>query len=345
VRATAFITFERLAALRASPAGKHVLLTTAYEPDRALAALQEAAAIDRVGRHAVTSDPALADVILFVENAHYRDDFYYRRLRRHPLVREFREKVFMYNETDRPWCVLPGLYCSMPRRSFDRSRQRAFCYAYSVNREVAEHAADPERDLLFSFLGAPTHRVRRRLYELSDSSGVVEDTRSFSLWRELPPSAAEQARERYASILARSRFVLCPRGVGTSTYRLFEAMEAGRAPVLLADEWVEPDGPDWSSFLLRIPERQVEQVPDILRRHDHEALSRGADARRAWEQWFAPDVRFDTAVEACLSILASRRRPERLAARMPSAEYYRVRTGRTLRSLRARVSRRRALDT
>jgi len=244
----------------------------------------------------------------------------------------------MYNETDRPWCVMPGLYCSMPRRSFDESRQRAFCYAYSVNPHIAEYAADGEPDLLFSFLGAPTHDVRHRLYELADPDGVAEDTSHFSLWRELAPDDEERHRRRYASILARSKFVVCPRGVGTSTYRLFEAMEAGRAPVLLADQWVAPEGPDWSSFLLRIPEKRVVDLPEILRGHEPEAVERGAKARSAWDEWFAPDVRFHTAVEACLSILAGRRRPERIAARLPTLEHYRVRTDRVLRLLRARVS-------
>jgi hypothetical protein len=324
--------------LESSPGGKRILLTTAYEPDRALEAMRSAAAIDRIGRHMLTNDPEDADLILFVENAHYRDDFYYRSLRRHPLLRAFREKAFMYNETDRPWCVVPGLYCSMPRRSFDASRQRAFCYAYSVNGHVAEYATAGRRDLLFSFLGAPTHAVRRRLYELADPEGVVEDTSHFSLWRELAPDDEERHRRRYASILARSKFVVCPRGVGTSTYRLFEALEAGRAPVLLADQWVAPEGPDWSSFLLRIPEERVADLPEILRDHESEAAERGAGARRAWDEWFAPDVRFHTAVEACSSILAGRRRPEHIAARLPSLEHYRVRTGRLVRRLRARVS-------
>ena len=132
--------------------------------------------------------------------------------------------------------------------------------------------------------------------------------------------------------------IVCPRGVGTSTYRLFEAMEAGRAPVLLADQWVAPEGPDWSSFLLRIPEKRVVDLPEILRGHEPEAVERGAKARSAWDEWFAPDVRFHTAVEACLSILAGRRRPERIAARLPTLEHYRVRTDRVLRLLRARVS-------
>jgi hypothetical protein len=243
----------------------------------------------------------------------------------------------MYNETDRPWCVLPGLYCSMPRRSFDKSRQRAFCYAYSVNPFIGEYASAEQRDLLFSFLGAPTHKVRRRLYELVDPDAVIEDTSFFSVWRALPPREEERHNRQYASVLARSKFVVCPRGVGTSTYRLFEAMEAGRAPVLLADQWVAPEGPDWSSFLLRVPEASVSELPEILRRHEPEALERGAEARRVWDDWFAPEVRFHTAVEACASIFASRRRSERVAAHSPSLEYYRVRTRRTVSRLRGRV--------
>jgi hypothetical protein len=322
-----------------SPGAKRVLLTTAYKPDLALKTLSRSAANDRIGRHTLTDDPSAADVILFVENAHYVDDPYYKRLRWHPFVRKFREKTFMYNETDRPWCVLPGLYCSMPRRSFDRSRQRSFCYAYSVNPFIAEYASVEQRDLLFSFLGAPTHKVRRRLYELGDPDAVIENTSYFSVWRALVPREEERHNRDYASVLARSKFILCPRGVGTSTYRLFEAMEAGRAPVLLADQWVEPEGPDWSSFLLRIPEASVADLPEILRRHEQEAIERGARARRAWDDWFAPEVRFHTAVEACASILASRRRPERFGAHSRSLEYYRVRSRHSVSRLRTRVRR------
>jgi Exostosin family len=325
--------------LQMTPGAKRVLLTTAYAPGRALKTLRRAAAIDCIGQHTLIDDPSAADVIIFVENAHYVDDPYYKRLRRHPLVRKFREKTFMYNETDRPWCVLPGLYCSMPRRSFDDSRQRAFCYAYSVNPLIAEYASVEQPDLLFSFLGAPTHAVRRRLYDLRDATAVIENTGEFSVWRALPAREIERHNRRYASVLARSKFVLCPRGVGTSTYRLFEAMEAGRAPVILADQWVEPEGPDWGSFLLRVPEASVADLPEILRGHEPEAKERGARARRAWEDWFAPDVRFNTAVEGCVSILASRYRPERFAAHSPSLEYYRVRTRRSISWLHTRVRR------
>lgn len=318
---------------------KRVLLVTAYEPDRAFRYMRRAAAVDRIGRHTLVDEPSAADIILFVENAQYDTDPYYKQLRRHPLVREFREKTFMYNETDRPWCVLPGLYCSMPRRSFDGSRQRAFCYAYSVNPFIAEYAAVDQPDLLFSFLGAATHPVRRRLFEIGDPEAIVEDTSYFSVWRALPAREEERHHRRYASILARSKFVLCPRGVGTSTYRLFEAMQAGRTPVLLSDQWIEPEGPDWGSFLLRIPEGSVGELPEILRAHESEAVERGRQARSVWNAWFAPETVFHSAVEACTAILSDRRVPERFAARLPALEYYRVRARRSASRLRTRVRR------
>ena len=73
--------------------------------------------------------------------------------------------------------------------------------------------------------------------------------------------------------------------------------------MLISDQWVEPVGPDWSRFLLRVPEADVESLPAVLRRHEPEAAERGAEARKAWLEWFAPDVCFTTAVDAAAGIL------------------------------------------
>jgi Exostosin family len=281
---------------------KRVFLATAYEPGRAFEAMARAATADRIARHKRVDDPAEADIILFVENVHF-DDPWFRRLLAHDLVRRHPDKVLMYNEMDRPWCILPGLYCSMPKRSFQQQRQRAFCYLYTVNPFIDSYSQQESPDILFSFLGAPNHKLRRRIYALNEPDGIVEDTSAFSLWRPLPPAEVEEHSRHYASILGRSKFVLCPRGAGTSSYRLFETMQAGRAPVLISDQWVEPVGPDWSRFLLRVPEADVESLPAVLRRHEHEAAERGAAAREAWLRWFAPDVCFTTAVDAAAAIL------------------------------------------
>ena len=38
----------------------------------------------------------------------------------------------------------------------------------------------------------------------------------------------------------------------------------GRVPVILSDAWVAPDGPAWEEFSIRIPERQLDEVPRLL---------------------------------------------------------------------------------
>jgi hypothetical protein len=82
--------------------------------------------------------------------------------------------------------------------------------------------------------------------------------------------------------------VLCPRGIGTSTFRLFETMQSGRVPVILSDAWVPSAGIDWNAVSLRVPERDIARLPEIctaaLPRWDGMAR----EARRAWEEWFSP---------------------------------------------------------
>ncbi len=87
----------------------------------------------------------------------------------------------------------------------------------------------------------------------------------------------------------------------------------GRAPVILSDDWVEPPGPDWSTFAIRVPEKQVADLPRILEEREEEAVERGELARAAWSEWYAKEVAFHRAVESCLALKEERRIPETLA--------------------------------
>ena len=96
----------------------------------------------------------------------------------------------------------------------------------------------------------------------------------------------------YAVTLARSAFSLCPRGFAAGSYRLFETMELGRVPVVLSDAYVPCVGPNWDSFVLFVPESDLADLPAILEKWQPQAAEMGRSARRAWEDWFAPDVQF-----------------------------------------------------
>jgi len=230
-------------------------LTSAYETHDSLDKLVGLAALDRIGQHELCSTPAEADAILFVESTHFNDIFF-RSLLAHPLVAKYPEKVFMYNEADKPWCVLPGLYCCMHSRFFQDNRQVAFPYLHSPNPYIADvHNWDVERKWLFSFVGSTSHRCRKQVIALANDSKGIKDTSDFNVWDSARPEREIQGMD-FAQTMAESWFVLCPRGIGTSSYRVFEAMEAERAPVVISDHWVQPPHVDWD-FLVTVKQRDL----------------------------------------------------------------------------------------
>ena len=118
----------------------------------------------------------------------------------------------------------------------------------------------------------------------------------------------------YLSLLMRSKFILCPRGIGTSSWRLFETMKAGRVPVIISDQWVPPEGPSWLECSIRVPESEVMLIPEMLERREVDASKLALAARKVWDDWFSSEAVFHRIVEWCLAIQANRWLPTRLQA-------------------------------
>ncbi len=279
-----------------------------------LQAMRALARRDTFGHWRLGDDPAAADLVLFVESA--RDGgpagLRFEGVRRDPLYRRFRAKAFLYSALDWPVAFVPGVFPSIERGRCWRSRARSGAYLGIENEHVArqcmrDDGAAPR--LLASFLGCTSRaRVRHRLLALHDPAFHVQDNTAAFLGaiQAGRTDDVERMKREFAALSAASRFILCPRGRGVSSIRLFEAMQLGRVPVVLADGWVPPDGPDWSSFLVRVRERDVAALPALLRALDPSAAARGRAARRAWEQWFAPEVLFHRICSACHEMLGPR---------------------------------------
>jgi len=278
------------------------LLTTAprgaeAHPDAALAfdQLTALAAIDRFGNHALVDDPAGADLLLFAESP-YGAGHYFERVRRDPVFRRFRSKSYVYCAADRVVPLLPGVYTSLERRMYRRGWTRSGPYLGILEEGPLAYDPDARPSLLFTFVGSSrSHPARQRVVALSHPDALIADTSS-----EAQPPA--DRRERYAETLKASAFVLCPRGGGTASFRMFEAMLLGRAPVVISDQWVPPEGPDWDSFSIRVAERDVASIPALLESRAGEAAAMGAAARAAWLDWFAQPVLFHRIVEWCLDL-------------------------------------------
>lgn len=233
-------------------------------------------------------------------------------------LRRFRSRdlrrLCMYSQRDVPLPWAPGMYASLasPRA---RAGQSGGFYVSHHHREPRsgffddlERARDVERDLLWGFMGTlSNHRVRQQLAELSDTEAIVRDTQRFSDvirwgWDSTYSAEGRKAFSDYAAILGRSSFVVCPRGVGTGSIRLFEALQVGRCPVIVSDGWLPPPLVDWASCSIRVPEADVVHLPAILRSRESEAEALGREGRRVWECLFSPERQLATLLHGCLDM-------------------------------------------
>jgi len=253
------------------------------DPDREHAERTGALLVEGgLGRLEVAAGPDDAEVLLFTDCHRLDDDWRLLRLQRHELVRAHPGRVVVYNERARPWAGFPGLYVSMPAPAFEPDRQVAVPYL-RVHELVAGIEPSSSRDLLFSFVGGRSHRCRDAVLRLEHRRGLVEHAAPYQVWDE-----DAGPKEHFRRTLGRSKFVLCPRGHATSSFRLYEAMAAGCVPVIISDDWVAPLGPAWERFSVRWPERRVADLPAHLELLEDQAEDMGREARQAFDRWCAP---------------------------------------------------------
>ena len=117
----------------------------------------------------------------------------------------------------------------------------------------------------------------------------IKDTTGSRGW-ELTAEKKIDYERQYLEVMQGSYFVLCPRGVGPCTYRLFETLQLGRVPVIISDAWLKVPGIDWDRFSITIPENKINCIPSLLNNLKGDAVEMGKVARHTWETSFSPGV-------------------------------------------------------
>jgi len=264
-----------------------------------------------------------ADVILFGT-----DDI--TTVERSRLYKEYRSKSLCITESDIPTFRLPGLYAANTASLLTRSRTKTTSYFISERKQGNEEVkrlrgTQVERRFLYSFMGGSTSWARKRLFRAlqSQQDTIVEATNSYNHWS--TDTADEDRRVsqrlRYAEVMAASKFALCPRGCGLSSYRLFESMSLGVAPVIISDAWQPIDGLDWS-FALRVREKHIPELDRIVRTHEDEWQIRSAAGLAAYKALLAEDVVAQHVHHSLIDVLASfDSRRESIMAEVARARY------------------------
>lgn len=279
-----------------------------------------------------TEDPEEADLILlcgFLQHSMFPTQIW-----RHPVYRKHRRKCVRFGGEDNALAWVPGLYPSLLQRHACRWF-RSGAYPHTALSDMPPDnlplPGPPGSDVppfLYSFMGAfDSNPVRPRIGALRDDRAFIEDTSCHAGRGDGQAEAVYQDfHERYARCLANSLFVLCPRGYGASSIRLFETMKAARVPVIVSDDWTPPDGPDWGRFSLRVRERDIARIPDILRAAEPRVPEMASLAFVAWRQFFSADIFFDRVIQT-----ASRCLPDGSGMELAAGRLRQVLTWRFLR--------------
>lgn len=106
-----------------------------------------------------------------------------------------------------------------------------------------------KKTILASFVGQITHPIRQRLVDRYGigSEDIFISTKKMNL-------------KDYCLILAMSKYVLCPRGYGPTSFRIQEAMQYGAIPVYISDVFIEPYGVSFESYGCKIRDVMIDRV-------------------------------------------------------------------------------------
>jgi hypothetical protein len=290
----------------------------------------------RGGDFFLADEPDDAEFVLFVDSC----EPYLGDVTRSPLYRSFADRAYVHNCNDAAVPVVPGMYVDMPTPVRRPELQIGAFYLRLFDNE-ALLARDDETlpTVLFSFVGnvrtAP--EVRGQIVALRHPGAHLVDR----------SSGMKDQDSDYVTRLRQSNFVICPRGLGPTSWRFYETMMAGRVPVIVSDRWVPAREIDWRSFALHVPEREIKSITRLCEENLSRAAAMGKRAREEWERCCALETAFGW-VGRRLRELQKHRATARLHSptqlfvellyRKELLTFLRWQGGRPIRSLKQRLS-------
>ena len=117
-----------------------------------------------------------------------------------------------------------------------------------------------DRPILASFIGnMNTHPIRSRLQKiLPKGDGIIIESGKYT---------EEEDSERFEDLMSKSIFALCPRGVGSTSFRLAEAMEYGCIPVYISDTFSLPFEKkiNWDNVIVKVHVSEINNLYKLLK--------------------------------------------------------------------------------
>lgn len=246
--------------------------------------------------------PDDADAVIIQERSSYKDFRYINDLLKDPIINKYIDKVFTINRDDCATGLLRGLYTSLPKSRYNPKVHVAVPYMEFPNELIfsKDYKLRTPAYLATWRGNTKSNKIRLRMIEsLKARPEVRFETTDSWLNHQL------DEKESYVDLMLNAKFSLCPAGWAPVSFRIYESMALGRCPVILADDFVPPSGPDWSEFALFYPQKRVSNLYNFLREQEPLSLQLGEKAQAAWKNFFGPQVVKKYYAQALFSLISS----------------------------------------
>lgn len=289
-----------------------------YERSYVPTVIEELQRYDIERKWRVVDDPEQADLVVLWESYESNTPAYIDALEADPVVRNASTRLVAVNYNDHAEGFLAGVYVSVEAPFFDPNIHASWPFFQMANTKVydldRERLANLKPRWLFSFTGAASHAMRRRLFQRYSEAGGAYHVQHIKKWYN--HGAADQ--QHFVDVALASTFCLCPQGYSAYSPRIAEVMAMARVPVIIADAWIPFSFEEDTPYYIRISEADVDRIPEILEARLGEVETLRWNARRLWEKYCSRERRVPALVER-LAKLAFGARP------LPTFEEYRAR--------------------
>jgi Exostosin family len=141
-------------------------------------------------------------------------------------------------------------------------------------------------------------RLRAKALRILSASSLVETNfvvRDHCYFADTLDSI-RQGRKEYVGNMLSSDYIVCGRGGGNFSYRLYETLCCGRIPVFINTDCILPYEAyiDWKKYCVWVDESDISKLPQAVAEF-HKKLSPEdfivlqKECREIWEQWLSPE--------------------------------------------------------
>jgi hypothetical protein len=207
-----------------------------YDPDAFRREFSDFLALSELASVSVTDDPRKSDVVLVIDMHMDTPTRSYCKLLSSDLYKQFGSITIVYDESDKPMMFGRGMYVSMPRMFFNRSKHIPIHYWDVPTAVFINEFPHICKNYLVSFRGnCGTHKCRSKIKDIKLEGFYFQDTANMIR------DSIETAQMSYVDLIRCSHWTLCPRGHGTASFRLYESLALGTNPIVVSNQFVPPE--------------------------------------------------------------------------------------------------------